>query len=297
MSENYIAKDRESMYAPMERRMSNEDPFSSLMLIDLMATELCNRTCEFCPRALDYPNLNLHMDLKLIEKIGSDLANSHYENRLLYCGFGESLLYKDLTESIRILKKHMPWQNNIHMVTNGDRLTYDKTVELIDAGLNKFFVSMYDGPEQEDQFKELFHKAGLSEENYILQHYYKPPEENYGFLHLSNRAGYLFKEKLPQMGCNIPFYAMSIHWNGDVLLCSHDWEKKQIMGNVMKQSVQDIWLESKKLWEFRNVVKDGRGCHPCNKCNIKGVLYGNKSKEILFENQTVLNPLIKVESL
>jgi predicted transcriptional regulator len=67
-----------------------------------------------------------------------------------------------------------------------------------------------------------------------------------------------------------------------VLLCPHDWEKKQITGNVMKQSVQDIFLKSKKLWEFRQVLKDNRNCHPCNKCNIKGILYGNKSKEIIL---------------
>jgi len=239
----------------------------------------------------------LHMDLKIIDKVGSDLANSHYQNRLLYCGFGESLLYKHLTESIKLFKKHMPWQENIHMVTNGDRLTYDKTVELVDAGLNKFFVSMYEGPEQEDKFRELFAKVGLSEDNFILQHYYKPPEENYGFLYLSNRAGYLFNEKLPALGCNIPFYAMSLHWDGDVLLCSHDWEKKQIMGNVMETSVQDIWLKSQKLWQFRQELANGRGCHPCNKCNIKGVLYGEVSKETLFANESHLNSTIKVKSL
>ena len=169
----YIFKDRETMYSPMEDRMSLEDPFSSLMLIDIMATELCNLTCEFCPRAHGYPNLNLHMDLKIVEKVARDLSINFYQNRILYCGFGESLLYNHLTESIQIFKKHMPWQRNIHLVTNGDKLTYDKILELTDAGLNKFFVSMYDGPEQEDKFKELFLKAGV--DDYILQHYYKPP--------------------------------------------------------------------------------------------------------------------------
>lgn len=286
---NYIVKDRESMYDPIEDRMNYDDPFSSLMLIDLMTTELCNLTCEFCPRANGYPNLNLHMDLKIIEKIGSDLSNNYYQNRILYSGFGESLLYNHLTESIKLFKKYMPWQENIHMVTNGDRLTYDKTVELFDAGLNKLFVSMYEGPEQEDKFRELFNTVGLSEDNFILQHYYKPPKENYGFLHLSNRAGYLFDQNLPTTGCNVPFYAMHIHWDGDVLLCSHDWEKKQVMGNVMEASVQDIWLKSQKLWQFRQELTESRRCHPCNKCNIKGILYGNNSKDILIKYQSHSN--------
>lgn len=284
MNNNYISNDRESMYSAIESRMNSDDPFSSLMLIDLMTTELCNRTCEFCPRAHGYPNLNLHMDLKIIDKIGSDLANSHYKNRLLYCGFGDSMLYTHLIPSIRLLKRHMPWQENIHMVTNGDRLTYDTTIELIDAGLNKFFVSLYDGPEQVEKFQELFSKVGLKQNQYILQHYYKSSQENYGFLHLSNRAGYLFEESLKETGCNIPFYAASINLDGNVLLCSHDWEKKQIFGNVLETSLQDIWVKSQELWKFRMILKDNRNCYPCNKCNIKGVLYGDKSKKILLTN-------------
>jgi len=278
---NYIASDRNSMYFPMEERMNEDNPFSSLMLIDVMATELCNRDCVFCPRAHGYPNLNLHMDLKIVEKVARDLANNHYENRILYCGFGESLLYKHLIESIKIFKEHMPWQENIHIVTNGDRLDYNMASNLIDAGVNKFFLSLYDGAEQVEHFEKLFASVGISNNQYILQHYYKPEEEQFGFLHLSNRAGYLFSEKL-DLGCNIPFYAMSLHYNGDVLLCSHDWEKKQIMGNVMDQSVEDIWLKSQKLWSFRKVLKKNRNCYPCSKCNIKGILYGNKSKEILM---------------
>ena len=212
---NYIASDRNSMYFPMEERMNKDNPFSSLMLIDVMATELCNRDCVFCPRGHGYPNLNLHMDLKIVEKVARDLANSYYENRVLYCGFGESLLYKHLIESIKIFKEHMPWQENIHIVTNGDRLDYDMAMNLIDAGVNKFFVSLYDGAEQVEHFEKIFASVGISNNQYILQHYYKPEEEQFGFLHLSNRAGYLFSEKL-DLGCNIPFYAMSLHYNGAV---------------------------------------------------------------------------------
>ncbi len=278
---NYIASDRNSMYFPMEERMNKDNPFSSLMLIDVMATELCNRDCVFCPRGYGYPNLNLHMDLEIVEKVARDLANSHYENRILYCGFGESLLYKHLIESIKIFKEHMPWQENIHIVTNGDKLDYNMIMKLLDAGINKFFVSLYDGIEQVHHFEKLFCSAGVKHDQYILQKYYKSEEEQFGFLHLSNRAGYLFSEKL-DLGCNVPFYAMSLHYNGDVLLCSHDWEKKQIMGNVMNDTVQNIWLESQKLWSFRKALKKNRNCYPCNKCNIKGILYGNKSKEILM---------------
>lgn len=280
---NYIKTDRNTMFGPMEDRMNVEEAFTSLMAIDFMATELCNRTCVFCPRAHGYPNLNLHMDLKIVDKIGSDLGRMNYQNRLLFCGFGESLLYKHLTESFKLLKKHMPWQKNLHMVTNGDRLNPDKVEELMDAGLDKFFLSLYDGPEQVDYFGEMFDKLGLTTDQYIFQHYYKTEDENYGFLKLSNRAGWLDGDTIPVHGCNIPFYNISLHWNGDILLCSHDWEKKQVFDNIMNTPIEEIWLRNVELWKFRETLKKDRSCHPCNKCDVQGVIFGNKSRETLLE--------------
>ena len=52
-----------------------------------------------------------------------------------------------------------------------------------------------------------------------------------------------------------------------------------------------------KLWQFRQKLATGRDCHPCNKCNIKGVLYGEVSKDTLFENELALNPIIKVTAV
>ena len=111
------------MFSPMEERMSAADPFSSLMAIDFMCTELCNLKCDFCPRSKDYPNLNLHMSLDIIRKVAKELSDLEYKNRLLFCGFGEPLLYKHLVEAVTILKNEMPWQKNIQIVTNGDRQT------------------------------------------------------------------------------------------------------------------------------------------------------------------------------
>ena len=30
-------------------------------------------------------------------------------------------------------------------------------------------------------------------------------------------------------------------YNGDVLMCAHDWGKKRILGNLKKQSFLEIW--------------------------------------------------------
>ena len=40
--------------------------------VDINPTELCNRTCSFCPRGIDYPNQNLHITEEVIEKAKKD---------------------------------------------------------------------------------------------------------------------------------------------------------------------------------------------------------------------------------
>ena len=277
---SYIKEDRYSMFSPMEKRMSAKDPFSSLMSIDFMVTELCNLTCDFCPRSKGYPNLNLHMDLSIIEKVCDDLADLKYKNRIVFCGFGEPLLYKHLSKAIKIIKSKLPWQENIQIITNGHRLTKSKMKELYDIGVNKISVSMYEGAHQVKKFENIFKDIDTSK--YLLQHYYFGEEEDYGFSSLSNRAGYNFKETNCQKSCNMPFYAMNIHYDGDVLLCCHDWKKSVSMGNVMKKNVGDVWVNSLRFNKYRQLLQNGRKIDPCKDCNIEGEFYGNKSKNILL---------------
>jgi MoaA/NifB/PqqE/SkfB family radical SAM enzyme len=35
---------------------------------------------------------------------------------------------------------------------------------------------------------------------------------------------------------------MIIDWNGDAVLCCDDWSHKVILGNLKKQSIEEIWF-------------------------------------------------------
>lgn len=278
----YINSDRVSQYKIFENTMSSNDIFSTLMLIDFNLTELCNRTCEFCPRhdSRIYPNKDLHMDINLLNKIIDELAILKYKNRILFCGFGEPLLYKHIYHAINITKSKLPWNNNIQLVTNGDKLNENVINNLFSNGLDKLYISLYDGSHQETYFKNLFLKMNIEENKYFFHHYYKNKSKNYGFVHLSNRAGKIFKET-HEGGCNTPFYEINIDYNGNTLLCAHDWDKSVITGNLLNQSLKDIWVNSNILNNFRKMLISKREKTPCSSCNIIGTLYGEKSKEIL----------------
>ena len=76
-----------------ERSFPDDSPFFTR--IEFSITDLCNRTCEFCPRANPsiYPNNNQEMSLELYEKIMSDLASFDWQGGIVFSAFGEPLLH------------------------------------------------------------------------------------------------------------------------------------------------------------------------------------------------------------
>jgi radical SAM protein with 4Fe4S-binding SPASM domain len=251
-------------------------------VIEFNISELCNRTCEFCPRANPavYPNRKLYMSRELMAKIAADLGSINYSGKALFSAFSEPLLHKDLEAFIALLREHCP-RCRIEVVTNGDHVSVERVRSLFDSGLTTLLVSMYDGPDQVEPLTAIRRQAGLSEEQFILRVRYLPREEDFG-LTMSNRAGMVNAEALGntelefplEKQCFYPHYQMTVDFDGSVLLCPHDWSKRIKAGNLARESVTDVW-DSKAL----TFVRQKLGCAsrdfaPCNRCDVAGDLMG-----------------------
>src|SRR3990167_9639248 len=244
--------------------------------IDINVTELCNRQCVFCPR-IDpnvYPNQNLFMPLHLVEKIGSELRALNYEGAVVLSGFGESLLHPQILRLAQALGPPL----HTELVTNGDRLTVELIKQLFRAGLSFIAVSVYDGREQLDRLGDMFALAGCDGSRYLLRDRWHGPDQDFG-LKLTNRAGTVDAGNQPPVSkdklCFYPAYAAMVDWNGDVLLCVQDWNKRVRFGNLNYQRLLEIWM-NKDLSERRaRLALSGRHCEPCNKCNAMGTVHGN----------------------
>ncbi len=243
--------------------------------LDINPTELCNRKCEFCPRgdSANYPNQNLHISLELCRKINDELQELNYKGAAVLSGYGEPMLHPELAEMVEILG------NNIHLeiVTNGDKITTPLLKQLFGNGLDVMVVSMYDGPHQIEQFKSMFAEAGVTEEQYVLRDRWYSIDEDYG-VRLTNRGGVATGGYQPEVDlykpCHYPFYSMMLDWNGDVMLCVHDWNKKIRMGNITLDSMLNVW-QSKNFDKYRSILKKGkRVLPPCSSCNTNGTLQG-----------------------
>jgi len=248
---------------------------NTLKMIEINPIEICNRKCEFCPRADDglYPNKSLKINLETVEKIKQDLIEMNFDGRVGFVGFGEPTLHKQLCELIKTIREvqSVKW---IEVNTNGDFLTRETVKNLYDAGCTTLTVSMYDN-DITSMLEELV--KGLDIE-LVPRHCYS---ENFE-LKLVNRIDIIKNEKELNINrhCYLPFYKMFIDWNGDVLVCSEDWGRESNVGNVLESSVKDIWLGS-KLLEYRKQLSQGKrsNCSPCNKCNINGTLFGKEQAQ------------------
>ncbi len=66
--------------------------------------------------------------------------------------------------------------------------------------------------------------------------------------------------------CTIPFWRAWILWNGDVVLCCVDWERKHVFGNIHEASIREIW-NSEPYRQYRERMRKndfaGTLCENC----------------------------------
>lgn len=62
-------------------------------------------------------------------------------------------------------------------------------------------------------------------------------------------------------------------------MCSHDWGKKNILGNLNKNTFREIWLSKKSKQARQTLNNANRNFSPCNICDVKGTLIGEKHSE------------------
>ena len=109
-----------------------DSPLQSILTVELNTTELCNRTCVFCPRHDPevFPNRNLHMTVKGATTIANELALNNYKGKISLSGFGENLLNPVFPQIVHSFRKSLP-QATIECNTNGDKLTAEYAHDLI----------------------------------------------------------------------------------------------------------------------------------------------------------------------
>jgi radical SAM protein with 4Fe4S-binding SPASM domain len=95
----------------------------------------------------------------------------------------------------------------------------------------------------------------------------------YQHMRLSKLKWYSIKLKLIHkyfyQTCPLPFARMSVLFNGDVLICCQDWQRKIIVGNAGRQSLQDIWTgEAYERLRRKLIQKQYSSIPTCSGCSV-----------------------------
>ena len=243
--------------------------------VELSLIDVCNRKCTFCPKYDENvaPDTFQKMTRKIIDEIHDQLLEIHFTGTISLCGYGEPLLHKDISYIVKKLSN----VSKVEIITNGDVLSSKRLQELYLADASKVLVSMYDGPEQIEKFKDMTKKANVPEDLVILRDRWYDQYNDFG-VKLTNRAGTVKTGEQEKIGkytnCFYPTYQLLIDWNGNVYLCPQDWQRKVSMGNIMQETIFSIWT-GKTLTDYRKNLISGKRCSgPCKSCNADGTLLG-----------------------
>ena len=68
-----------------------------------------------------------------------------------------------------------------------------------------------------------------------------------------------------------------VDYNGDMLLCSHDWKKAARIGNLGDSHIWDLW-RGEYLQRARKLLRaSDRGFPPCSTCDVRGDVIGREN--------------------
>ena len=240
--------------------------------IEINPTELCSRTCAFCPRhdTNFYPNQPLQMSPETASDLARQLHDISFQGTINISGFGEPLLHRGLEDIVARLANF-----RVEIVTSGDGLSARRIRSLHMAGCRFFAVSLYDGPEQRQKFEDMFAEAAV--DTYILRDRWQTEADNFGLSLLTNRAGTVEVGKQAEVDTKKPCfylaYSMMVDWNGDILLCSQDWHKRVKFGTV-RDGIMAAWTSPAMRKRRMQLLRGRDGLHPCSGCNANGQVHG-----------------------
>lgn len=265
----------------------------------------CNGRCIFCPNeeVLKTDLEHGRMPRDLFEKIIHDLAKTPPRRIGMYMQ-NEPMADKRLPEWTAYVTEKIP-SAKTQVITNGTYLTEERGAALIEAGLKQLKVSLQSlDPEINRQIMG-YESTKVIDNCITFQKTKKRMKSDIDFRvsmvvtnknvreiestrkfwkkhgirlvtsALENRGGnikdadQLNVGAMKSMGnCIRPSRDMMILFNGDVPLCCVDWHRTTILGNVQRQTVQEVW-HGARVREIRKALEHGPGDvlpHICRDC-------------------------------
>jgi MoaA/NifB/PqqE/SkfB family radical SAM enzyme len=268
-------------------------------------TRGCNLKCGFCPIAVlpAYSTDKQYLTPALCAHLAPEIATVHPSPRIELTMRGEPTLNPHLLENLALLRAALP-HAQITLFSNGVRFLKDPAPlkSLFGFGLNILAIDCYNGTY--DRFAALvqaaFAQTDVSVRDFRSFSAYKAYPQGHTLkvcvlvpdiadpahlvtvrvLHnnggnadpqaLQERYGIApLAAPLPKK-CARPFRELVLAYNGDVLLCCHDWRAEAVLGSTVTTPLRDIWYGAAHLAALQALYVGDRSAPPCSKCDYHG---------------------------
>lgn len=276
--------------------------------IDIGVTNACNSNCIMCPHS-KLKNIGT-MNMELYKKIIDNCVKLKIKNITLSF-FGEPLLDKTLIEKIRYAKAkeiYVGFYSNASLLdTSWARKLIESGLDCITISLDGYTKEIYERIRRGLKFdvvknnilnliklKEKMKRSNpeidlvlveLEENKKEIKKFYKEWKNEVRSISIINmrnwtgeinkkgtKESFHFNYKVKRKPCSLIWQRMVVDWNGDVVLCCDDWNHSTILGNLKKQTIEEVW-KGKKLKDIKEAHIKGEfwKIPICTKCNKKSM--------------------------
>jgi radical SAM protein with 4Fe4S-binding SPASM domain len=243
-------------------------PFYTLPFRNVLieTTTICNRKCIYCPNyTIGRPEAK--MEERVFYKIIDSLKNINYNGQISPHIVCEPLLDDRIIPFIKYMRVNLP-DVHIKFFTNGDFLTIDKYLELVDAGVNSFGIAQHSKNPSKTivemlEYIKKHHKKLYNVRYYNMHNefYHKHNSDGY----LSNIGGTVDVKVKKRSYCHV-VNEVAIDYQGNIRVCCEDYTSSVIFGNINEREISDIWYD-KEYVKIRKMINNGIWPYEmCKKC-------------------------------
>ncbi|HUA56274.1 MAG TPA: radical SAM protein [Candidatus Sulfotelmatobacter sp.] len=273
--------------------------------ISLELTNICNLTCQFCANpALTRPKGRI--EWSLLERIVDECARDGHKIDWLH-GTGEPLLWDHLEDAIALIKRKDAGRGSF--ATNGTLLFPDRVRKLLDVGLDFIYVSL-DSLDPDiykatrggklskviDNVQDLIrivpgdftivialmnHRdqtIGARERARFHELFGERPNVHCSIVQnalVPSAPVDLRVSSGKQQSCTIPSKTLFITKDGIAALCCTDQDSLHPLGDVTRQTINEIWFAPTNQAMFRNIALGVHACPElCLRCVLKEPMRG-----------------------
>jgi radical SAM protein with 4Fe4S-binding SPASM domain len=254
------------------------------MKIQFESSTVCNSNCTFCPRSkMTRPHGEMSDELfhKIIKE-GKEIHKSFFVPFLN----GEPFMFPRIWEWL----DYMQEQNvKVHLYTNAERMNVSKLIKYTNISLvccsvnattaatHKKIMRTLDFKKVKNNVKNLIKKAPfrvfvsmveVDVNKHEVEKFKKAWGEHAIFGEFKNWGGAVH-DKIEKTGDRVPCWSllnsMNILWDGRVVPCCLDYDGQQIIGDVNKNTLTEIWHQSH--WIRKLHRRGDYSMIPCKDCN------------------------------